>query len=48
MPDDIYDINSVKTNIALIQKDIKQIENIFGRVETAITQMSKIQQTIVV
>lgn len=48
MPDDIYDINSVKTNIALIQKDIKQIENIFGRVETAITQMSKIQQTIAV
>lgn len=42
------EINSLKTDIALIQKDVKQIENIFKKVDNAVGQMSEILKTIAV
>jgi hypothetical protein len=36
------DINILKTDIALIQKDVKQIERIFKKVDDAVCQMSEI------
>jgi len=36
------DINVLKTDIALIQKDVKQIERIFKKVDDAVGQMSDI------
>jgi len=42
------EMNSVKTDIALIKKDISQIEKVFKKVDDAIGQMSAILQTIAV
>jgi predicted RNase H-like nuclease (RuvC/YqgF family) len=42
------EINSLKTDIALIQKDVKQIENVFRKVDNAVGQMSEILKTIAV
>ena len=36
------EINSLKTDIALIQKDVKQIERVFTKVDNAVGQMSEI------
>lgn len=41
-------MNSVKTDIALIKKDINQIEKVFKKVDGAISQMSDILKTIAV
>jgi DNA repair ATPase RecN len=42
------EINSLKTDVALIQKDIKQIERVFKKVDDAVGQMSEILKTIAV
>jgi DNA repair ATPase RecN len=42
------EINSLKTDIALIQKDVKQIERVFTKVDNAVGQMSEILKTIAV
>jgi DNA repair ATPase RecN len=42
------EINSLKTDIALIQKDVKQIERVFNKVDNAVEQMSEILKTIAV
>lgn len=42
------DINGLKTDIALIQKDVKQIERVFKKVDDAVGQMSEILKTIAV
>lgn len=42
------EINSLKTDIALIQKDVKQIEHVFKKVDNAVGQMSEILKTIAV
>ena len=42
------EINSLKTDIALIQKDVKQIETIFRKVDDAVCQMTEILKTIAV
>jgi DNA repair ATPase RecN len=42
------EINSLKTDIALIQKDIKQIEYVFTKIDSAVGQMSEILKTIAV
>lgn len=42
------EINSLKTDIALIQKDVKQIERVFQKVDTAVEQMSEIFKTMAV
>lgn len=42
------EINSLKTDIALIQKDVKQIERVFTKVDNAVEQMSEILKTIAV
>lgn len=42
------EINSLKTDIALIQKDVKQIERVFMKVDNAVEQMSDILKTIAV
>lgn len=42
------EINSLKTDIALIQKDIGQIERVFNKVDNAVEQMSEILKTIAV
>lgn len=42
------EINTLKTDIALIQKDIKQIETVFKKVDNAVGQMSEILKTIAV
>lgn len=47
MPDNT-DIHSLKTDIALIQKDVRQMESGFQRVESAVSQMSGIFKTIAV
>lgn len=44
----VPDMTSVKTDIALIQRDIRQIEQVFKKVDNAIEQMSEILQTIAV
>jgi DNA repair ATPase RecN len=36
------DINGLKTDIALIQKDVKQIERVFNKVDNAVNQMTEI------
>lgn len=46
MPD--MEINTLKTDIALIQKDIKQIERVFKKIDTAVDQMTGILKTIAV
>lgn len=42
------EMNSVKTDIALIKKDINQIEKVFKKVDGAINQMSDILKAIAV
>ncbi len=42
------EINNLKTDIALIQKDVKQIERVFKKVDDAVGQMSEIFKTIAV
>ncbi len=42
------EINSLKTDIALIQKDVKQIERVFQKVDNAVEQMSEIFKTMAV
>lgn len=42
------EVNSLKTDIALIQKDVKQIERVFQKVDTAVTQMSEIHKSLAV
>jgi DNA repair ATPase RecN len=42
------EISSLKTDVALIQKDIKQIERVFKKVDDAVGQMSEIFKTIAV
>lgn len=48
MAQDQNEMNSVKTDIALIKKDINQIEKVFKKVDGAIGQMSEILKTIAV
>lgn len=42
------EINSLKTDIALIQKDVKQIETVFRKVDHAVEQMSEILKIVAV
>ena len=42
------EINNLKTDIALIQKDVKQIERVFKKVDDAVGQMSEIFKTMAV
>lgn len=42
------EINNLKTDIALIQKDVKQIERVFKKVDDAVEQMSEIFKTMAV
>jgi len=42
------EINNLKTDIALIQKDVKQIERVFKKVDDAVGQMSDIFKTMAV
>ena len=42
------EVNSLKTDIALIQKDVKQIENVFQKVDTAVSQMADIYKSLAV
>lgn len=42
------EINGLKTDIALIQKDVKQIETVFRKVDNAVCQMTEILKTIAV
>jgi predicted RNase H-like nuclease (RuvC/YqgF family) len=42
------EIVTLKTDIALIQKDVKQIELVFRKVDNAVTQMADIVKTIAV
>jgi chromosome segregation ATPase len=42
------DKNSLETDIALIKKDIRQIERVFKKVDDAIGQMSEILKTLAV
>jgi DNA repair ATPase RecN len=41
-------INSIKTDVALVQKDVKQLERVFVKVDTAVDQMSEVLKTIAV
>ena len=40
--------DSVKTDIALIKSDIKQINKFFGRVETSLEIVAQLQQQVAV
>jgi DNA repair ATPase RecN len=42
------EINGLKTDVALIQKDVKQIERVFKKVDDAVGQMSEILKTMAV
>ena len=42
------EINNLKTDIALIQKDVKQIERVFKKVDDAVEHMSEIFKTMAV
>lgn len=42
------DLNSVKTDVALIKKDIKQIGRFFDKVDIAVESMSDIQKALAV
>ena len=42
------DLNTLKTDIALIQKDVKQIERVFKRLDTAVDQMSDVNKSLAV
>lgn len=38
------EVNTLKTDVALIKKDIKQIERVFDKVETAVGDMSELHK----
>jgi len=42
------EMNSLKTDIALIQKDVKQIERVFQKVDNAVQQMAEIHKALAV
>jgi hypothetical protein len=42
------EMNSIKTDIALIQKDVKQIERVFQKVDNAVQQMAEIHKALAV
>ncbi len=42
------EINGLKTDVALIQKDVKQIERVFKKVDDAVGQMSEILKTMAI
>ena len=42
------ELNTIKTNIALIQNDVKQIERVFQKVDHAIVQMVEIHKALAV
>ena len=42
------EVNTLKTDIALIQKDVKQIEIVFQKVDNAVSQMSDIHKSLAV
>jgi len=42
------EMNSLKTDIALIQKDVKQIERVFQKVDHAVEQMAEIHKALAV
>jgi len=42
------EVNTLKTDIALIQKDVKQIEIVFQKVDGAVTQMADIHKSLAV
>lgn len=42
------EVNTLKTDIALIQKDVKQIEIVFKKVDNAIGQMAEIHKSLAV
>jgi len=42
------EISSLKTDIALIQKDVKQIERVFQKVDNAVDQMAEIHKVLAV
>ena len=42
------EVNSLKTDIALIQKDVKQIETVFQKDDNAVSQMADIHKSLAV
>jgi phage-related minor tail protein len=42
------EMNTLKTDIALIQKDVKQIERVFQKVDNAVQQMAEIHKALAV
>lgn len=42
------EISDLKTDMALIKKDVKQIERVFHKVDTALTQMAEIHKSLAV
>ena len=42
------EMNSLKTDIALIQKDVKQIERVFQKVDNAVERMAEIHKALAV
>lgn len=42
------EVNTLKTDIALIQKDVKQIETVFQKVDNAVGQMADIHKSLAV
>lgn len=38
------EVNTLKTDVALIKKDIKQIDRVFSKVDTAIEEMSELHK----
>ena len=42
------EVNTLKTDIALIQRDVKQIEIVFQKVDNAVSQMSDIHKSLAV
>lgn len=42
------EMNSIKTDIALIQKDVKQIERVFQKVDNAVERMAEIHKALAV
>jgi hypothetical protein len=42
------EMNTLKTDIALIQKDVKQIERVFQKVDHAVEQMAEIHKALAV
>jgi len=47
-PDELIELNVVKTDVALIKKDIKQIGRFFDKVDNAVDAMAGIQSALAV